>query len=133
VADNAADGYAVGTSADEGQSWHPLMRYDQIAAIQSCVMAACQDDCLVRAAGGQWADDFCAATAPAPHDAGSEPPDAGPESDAAQHDAGASDAPASKSGCSCAVDDSSASVALPWITAFLATALRRRRRANPSP
>ena len=31
VADNVADGYAVGTSVDEGQSWQPLMRYDQLA------------------------------------------------------------------------------------------------------
>ena len=70
VADNVADGYAVGTSVDEGQTWQPLMRYDQILAIQACVKQACQTDCLMRAAAGQWSEDFCAATAPASPDGG---------------------------------------------------------------
>ncbi|HEY7372550.1 MAG TPA: hypothetical protein VIF57_10360, partial [Polyangia bacterium] len=41
VADDVADGYAVGTSVDQGQSWQALMSYDQIAAIQACVKTMC--------------------------------------------------------------------------------------------
>ena len=69
VADNVIDGYAIGTSADEGMTWAPLMSYDQIAAIDPCVKQLCQGDCLVRADTGQWSADFCAATPPDP-DAG---------------------------------------------------------------
>ena len=114
VADNVADGYAVGTSVDEGQTWQPLMRYDQILAIQACVKQACQTDCLMRAAAGQWSEDFCAATAPASPDGGAPTDadagddahrDAGP-ADGGGGSAGGSDAsvpPPPKSGCSCGV------------------------------
>jgi hypothetical protein len=64
VADNVADGYAIGTSSDEGMTWQPIMRYDQIAAIDTCVMQLCQDDCLMRADTGQWDQSFCSATPP---------------------------------------------------------------------
>jgi hypothetical protein len=137
VADNVADGYAVGTSVDEGHSWQPLMSYDQIAAIQSCVKTTCQDDCLMRASAGQWADDFCAATAPLPHDAGSEPPDAGPTTDAAPHTDAAggntgSDAsvppPPKKSGCTCAAGTPVRPVALPIVAALIGVLAVRRRR-----
>jgi len=150
VADNVADGYAVGTSVDQGQSWQPLMNYDQVTAIQSCVHQSCQDDCLVRAGAGQWTEDFCAATAPAPHDAGGEPPDAGPGVDAslptgAAGAAGAAGAggsggaggasltPGGKSGCACAVDEPGAPVAVPFTAALFVLLVRRRRRADPSP
>ena len=140
VADNVADGYAVGTSVDEGQSWQPLMSYDQIAAIQSCVKTSCQTDCLMRAASGQWTEDFCAATAPAPHvDAGSGPPDAG-QPDAAPHvDAGPPDAtgdgpdasvpPPPKSGCTCAAGAPVTPAAPAVAAALLAMGALFRRRA----
>ncbi|HXU05886.1 MAG TPA: MYXO-CTERM sorting domain-containing protein [Polyangia bacterium] len=145
VADNEADGYAVGTSVDMGQTWQPLMRYDQIAAIQACVHATCQVDCLMRASSGQWADDFCAATAPAPHDAGGEPPDAGDgmdataPADAAPKDSGgggsggtdASVGPPSKSGCGCAVGDGGTPGAALVIVALAFAALVRRRAPSP--
>jgi MYXO-CTERM domain-containing protein len=139
VADNVVDGYAVGTSADEGQTWQPLMSYDQIAAIQGCVHAVCQTDCMARAAAGQFSDDFCAATAPASPDGGP-PSDAGPPGndaghDAAPTDAGGSDAAVSppSSGCSsCRVASGDASRALPLALALAIVAgLRRRRRARP--
>ncbi len=66
VADNEADGYAIGTSVDEGVTWQPLLRYDQITAIDTCLKQTCQDDCQMRADIGQWSPDFCAATAPDP-------------------------------------------------------------------
>jgi hypothetical protein len=139
VADNVADGYAVGTSTDEGQTWQPLMSYDQVAAIQACVKQACQTDCQMRAAAGQWADDFCAATAPAMHDAG--PPDgnagddAGMHGDAAPIDSGGPDAstpPPQNSGCWCDAASANPRWALSLIAALVLVAgLRRRSRAGP--
>jgi hypothetical protein len=73
VADNQADGYAVGTSTDLGKTWTPLMAYEDIQAIQTCLMAFCQTDCLTRAGAGQWSPDLCSATpAPLPVDAGAD-------------------------------------------------------------
>jgi MYXO-CTERM domain-containing protein len=148
VADNVADGYAVGTSVDEGQSWQALMSYDQVAAIQACVKATCQDDCLNRAAAGQWDDSFCAATAPASPDGG-EPPDAGQGADAGPHPdaatttgaagtggggggsggggSGGSTSPPPKSGSSCAVAGSPGASGVIALLA-LAFLVRRRRR-----
>ena len=52
VADNYNDGFAVGTSLDEGMTWQPLMRYDEIQAIQTCARTVCEADCLARADSG---------------------------------------------------------------------------------
>jgi MYXO-CTERM domain-containing protein len=151
VADDVADGYAVGTSVDEGGSWQALMSYDQVAAIQACAKVTCQDDCLNRAAAGQWDDSFCAATAPASPDGGSAPPDAGQGTDAGTHpDAamtsgtggGASSGGAGTGGAagstspppkssSCAVADASTapgSLALAVALALVTGVTRRRRR-----
>jgi hypothetical protein len=140
AADNVADGYAVGTSVDQGQSWQALMNYDQIAAIQACVKTMCQDDCLLRASSGQWDESFCAAIAPAPHDAGGEPPDAGDGGappDAAAPDGGtgtggsggdAGVTPPTKSGCgTCAVGAPEGPVMLPLVAAAALAALAGRR------
>jgi hypothetical protein len=144
VADNVADGYAVGTSVDEGQTWQALMSYDQLAAIQTCVKQACQADCLMRASAGQWSEDFCAVTAPATPDGGM-PSDGGGGMDAAPHtDAGptgtggsgggsdASVTPPPKSGCSCATAPVRSLPALSVLAAIAVVAgLRRRPRARP--
>lgn len=73
--------FAVGTSTDEGTSWKPLMRYNQVAAIDTCVKAACQDVCQTEVHLGLWDQAVCAASAP-PHPDGSTPAasDAGVES-----------------------------------------------------
>jgi MYXO-CTERM domain-containing protein len=134
VADNEVDGYAIGTSTDEGQTWQPLMRYDQIAAIQACVHAACQTDCMSRAAAGQWDDQFCAATAPAidagtpPTDAGTPPSDAGPTGSGGSGGADAGLVPPDNAGCGCGVGDGGTWAALPLIFAVAIAALRRRAR-----
>jgi len=78
VADNQADGYAIGTSTDLGMTWKPLMGwadsvYTPISAIQTCLMTYCQTDCVARANAGQWSSDMCSATpAPLPVDAGAD-------------------------------------------------------------
>jgi hypothetical protein len=70
VTDETVAGFAIATSADEGQSWQPLMRYDQIAAIQGCAAALCQEDCAARATRAQWSTAFCAAPDPTAAPAG---------------------------------------------------------------
>ena len=70
VTDETVAGFAIATSVDEGQSWQPLMRHDQIAAVQSCVATLCQEDCAARATRGQWPTAFCAAPDPTPAPAG---------------------------------------------------------------
>ena len=70
VTDETVAGFAIATSVDEGQSWQPLMRYDQIAAIQSCAAALCQEDCAARATRGQWPAALCAAPDPTTAPAG---------------------------------------------------------------
>jgi hypothetical protein len=139
VADNAADGYAIGTSTDVGQTWTPLMAYEDIQAITTCLKATCQPDCLLRAGNGQWSSDMCAATAmPLPVDGGA---DAGPITGG--HDAGAAghggggttDAGTtggkSSGGCHCAAAPSGAPNGRTLTGLGLALALvvaRRRRR-----
>ncbi|HVT09376.1 MAG TPA: hypothetical protein VHO67_18075 [Polyangia bacterium] len=64
VTDNSVATAAVETSTDEGATWQPLMAYSDIQAIQTCVMAQCQADCLNRADMQQWSDAICSAAAP---------------------------------------------------------------------
>jgi hypothetical protein len=117
---------ALFVSSDQGQSWQPLLRFDAIQAIDSCVKAKCQDDCQIRVAQGQFSPDVCdAVPAPRATDGGVSSTDAG--RDAA--DAGATEAPKPGSGCHCAADDRAPGTpaAAALATAMLLLAYRRRR------
>ena len=148
VADNANDGYAIGTSLDEGMTWQPLMSYDQIQAIQTCVAMQCQTDCLSRADLGQWPPEFCAATPmPAPIDGGTAPSSDGAASAQDSHDAASATGGAASGGCHCALGGTATTASSPsrdWRASGVALALglgvvrRRRRRTGqhrpgPSP
>jgi hypothetical protein len=132
VADNYNDGYAIGTSVDYGMTWQPLMQYEQIEAIQTCVKAQCQTDCTMRANAGQWADQVCSATAPSPS--------VEPEPDAAavdaRTDAGAPPA-GSSSGCHCGAGTAPRAAWFPVsgiaLVLLLSLLTRRRRRAGGGP
>jgi len=52
--DNFGDGYALGASADEGATWQPVVRFDQIGSIMACVRtnAQCQASCQALAGMG---------------------------------------------------------------------------------
>ena len=52
--DNFGDGYALGASADEGVTWQPVMRFDQIGSIMACLRtnAQCQASCQALAGTG---------------------------------------------------------------------------------
>jgi hypothetical protein len=78
--DNMTDAFAIETSADEGTSWRPLMRFNKdvdggatgyIQAIQTCVMSFCQTDCDTRSSAELFSEDVCsAAVMPGPIDGG---------------------------------------------------------------
>ena len=53
-ADNFVDGYALGASSDEGATWQPVVRFDQVASIMACLRtnAQCQATCEALAGNG---------------------------------------------------------------------------------
>ena len=54
AADNFQDGYALGASSDEGTTWQPVVRFDQIRSILACLQtnAQCQASCEALAGKG---------------------------------------------------------------------------------
>jgi len=54
AADNFVDGYALGASSDEGTTWEPVVRFDQIGSIMACLQtnAQCQASCEALAGKG---------------------------------------------------------------------------------
>jgi hypothetical protein len=140
VADNVVDGYAIGTSADEGMTWQPFMTYDQIAAIDPCLKQFCQDDCLLRADTGQWSADFCAATPPASGSGGTGGGTAGTGGGAAGTGAAGTSGNAGTTGtggstpsggCHCAVPNAASGGFGVGVAAFVALGLVARRRRRP--
>ncbi len=133
-------------SADQGQSWQPLLSFDAIQAIDPCVKTLCQDDCQLRAGLGQWSSDVCdAVPAPRATDGGAPAGDAGIDGTKPIADGGAGNqdasadggaTPASSSGCHCS---SSGGAPPPWpvvaalAAAVLFLALRRCPRAVRKP
>jgi hypothetical protein len=63
--DNFSDGYALGTSADEGESWQGLLSYDQVRAIIPCLKSRCQATCQTEVGLGVWPVEVCSADPPA--------------------------------------------------------------------
>jgi hypothetical protein len=62
--DNFGNGYALGTSSDEGDTWTAVMSYGEIAGIISCLKSACQTTCEAEVALGLWSDATCSADLP---------------------------------------------------------------------
>jgi hypothetical protein len=67
--DISVDGYALGASSDEGASFQPVVRYDQIGSIMACLRAnaQCQASCEALAGNGLgspgiiWSEAVCTA------------------------------------------------------------------------
>jgi hypothetical protein len=82
AADNFGDGYALGASTDEGTTWSPVMRYEQIQAILGCLRAdpQCQSTCQLLAGQGTsspamiWDAGVCSANPAVPEPPLPEPP-----------------------------------------------------------
>jgi hypothetical protein len=64
AADNFGDGYALGTSSDEGTTWQALMTYADVKAINPCLKTACQTSCEAQVSVDLWTEDVCSADAP---------------------------------------------------------------------
>jgi hypothetical protein len=65
AADDASDGYALGTSDDEGRTWKPLMSYPDVVRIKSCpgtaLPQACVGTCMRLAFLGTFHNAVCQA------------------------------------------------------------------------
>jgi hypothetical protein len=107
AAKNYSDDWAVGVSTDEGLTFQPLTRYDQVTAIRACVQLACFDDCGKQVSLQVWPKAICGSTTALP-----EPP------------------PPTKTGCGCRLGGATtgAGGALALATICVAARARRRRR-----
>jgi len=64
AADNFGDGFAIGTSTDEGTTWQSFMSYSDVKAINPCLKAACQEVCGMEVGMTVWPADVCSADPP---------------------------------------------------------------------
>jgi MYXO-CTERM domain-containing protein len=113
AADNLVDGFALARSSD-GESWSPLMRYQDIAGVRACLQPRCQSDCAARAAQQLFAPAIC----------GDPPENPVPE--------GGTSAP----GCGCASArsaDGRPSILPPLLGLAVMLSLSRRRRLSSGP
>ncbi len=58
---NFGDGYAIGTSADEGTTWQPLFAYADVQQIAPCLATTCAATCETEASLSVWPDAVCSA------------------------------------------------------------------------
>lgn len=146
--DASVEPFAEATSADDGLTWTAGLAFSKVNAILPCLTSACQSDCRMRAAQGQWPAAMCTAAAPVDasvppldpppnaQDAGVPPVlvDAAPVADAVavrtpdgavgRVDAGDVVVPTNKVGCQCALADGSGGGAGWLIVALGALVLR---------
>ncbi len=57
--DDTADGFALASSEDDGDSWTPRMHLANIEAIRGCVQQACVDDCWQKVTIALWPTAVC--------------------------------------------------------------------------
>jgi hypothetical protein len=68
--DNFGDGYALGTSVDEGTTWRAMMSYADVKAINPCLKAQCQATCDAEVMLSLWPAEVCSADPPPPGSTG---------------------------------------------------------------
>jgi hypothetical protein len=61
AANNFGDGYAIGTSTDEGTTWQPLFAYADVQQISPCLATTCAATCETEASLSVWPDAVCSA------------------------------------------------------------------------
>ena len=113
---NYSDAWALATSTDEGMTVTPVMSYDQVAGIKSCVQQLCVDTCNYEEMQAIWDVAVCAGSDGGVVDAGTGPPPS--------------------SGCHCAAGGDGPSVISASLAGLLlvaaAATTRRRRRRDPA-
>jgi hypothetical protein len=140
AADNFGDGYALGTSTDEGTTWHALMTYADVKAISPCLKTYCQTTCEAEVMVSLWTADVCTADAPVSTGAagiGGTGGAAGSGGRAGSGGAGGSGGipPVSMKHGGCAIAPGPAETSALGLTVLWLTAARRRRagrRAMPT-
>jgi hypothetical protein len=135
AANNFDDGYAIGTSGDEGTTWTALMTYADVKAISSCLKAKCLDTCAAEVGLALWTADVCAADPPGTGSGGS----GGSSGVAGQGGraggggatggAGAGPPPAKHGGCAIGGASDRAPAVLPLLLLVLAIVIGERRRS----
>jgi MYXO-CTERM domain-containing protein len=140
AADNFGDGYALGTSTDEGTTWQAFMTYADVKAINPCLKSACQTSCESQVSVSLWSEDVCSADAPGSTGTGGAAGSGG-GGHAGGGAGGAGGAPGmggtgatktvtpKKGGCSVAATSPDAAPLFLLSAVWLAALLRRRRRA----
>jgi hypothetical protein len=66
AADDLADGFALGSSEDDGDTWTPRLRFGDIGSIRACVRKECLDDCGRQMSIGLFPPAVCRGPDPAP-------------------------------------------------------------------
>jgi hypothetical protein len=127
AADDAVDGYALGTSDDQGQTWKPLLRFSDVARVKSCpgraLAATCAGSCQSLLAAQTLRREVCAQP----------PADAGPFIDAQSPPPPPADGGVAMpvpSGCQCGLG--AGGPGSPWLIALAWLSLRCRRRRSPA-
>jgi hypothetical protein len=139
--DNFGDGYALGASGDEGASWQPLLRFDQIGSIMACLRssAQCQASCQALAGNGLgspgkiWDEAVCTGAAGASGTGGSAPAGTGGAGTAGAGGAGGTGGTGHRSsggGCALAGARSATVLDIAAVVAALSIARLRRRGAR---
>ena len=77
AADNFGDGFALGTSADEGETWQALFRYNQVQGILPCLSTRCQPECQSKVDIGLWPQAVCGPAVTIDGGSGGRPPASG--------------------------------------------------------
>ena len=77
AADNYLDGFALASSDDDGSSWTPLLRFEDVDGIRPCVRESCQYDCDLLAGDKIFPPETCNPVADAGTDARTAASDAG--------------------------------------------------------
>jgi hypothetical protein len=77
AADNFDDGFALGTSADEGETWQGLLRYNQVQGILPCLSSRCRAACQTEVDISLWPQAVCGAAVTGIGGAGGSPPASG--------------------------------------------------------
>ncbi len=57
--DDGADGFALASSEDDGETWTPRLRFGQIEAIRGCAQQACVNDCWQKVTIALWPPAVC--------------------------------------------------------------------------
>src|SRR6185369_2402791 len=105
AADNFVDGFALGASSDEGATWQPVLRFDQVGSIMACLQAntQCQATCEALAGKGLgspgkiWEETVCSGAGGSSGAAGA----GGSGGNGAAGSGGAGGSGGGSSGCGC--------------------------------